>query len=101
MNSPRTPVIGLILAALVLLPGCRLLNRTSCNKPQAYQKAEDNPALKIPLGLDAPDTRTALHIPPLTEPVAPRGPDDPCLDAPPSYVTAPARPAAPPVPAPG
>jgi hypothetical protein len=39
----------------------------------------------VPPGLDAPDTRNALPIPPLSEPERPRKAEDPCLDAPPKY----------------
>jgi len=42
--------------------------------------------LKIPAGLDNPDTTNALHIPPLNEPVPPplKG-KQPCLDEPPAF----------------
>ncbi len=95
MNALRTPVIGLVLASLVLLPGCRVLKSGggACKKPQEYQQAEDLPALRIPVGLDAPDTRTALRIPQLQEPAVPRGQDEPCLEEPPAYSSTPARPA--------
>ncbi|MGC4028124.1 MAG: hypothetical protein QM696_04540 [Steroidobacteraceae bacterium] len=101
MNAFRSPVIGLVLAAVVMLPGCRVLGSSNtCNKPQEYQQAQDLPALHVPLGLDAPDTRAALRIPPLDQPpVAPRSEKDPCLDEPPAYASTPAAPAGP-VPAP-
>jgi hypothetical protein len=51
--------------------------------------------LQIPAGLQGPDTRSSLPVPPLAEPERPRRADEPCLDAPPPYANpAPARPAA-------
>jgi len=88
--------MAVAVAAALVLSGCKTLASSSCNKPQVYQQAGDEPALRIPLGLDAPDTRTALRIPPLDEPAAPRAPSDPCLDEPPAFAApAPATPAAP------
>ncbi len=54
------------------------------------------PPLKIPPGLDAPDTTSALRLPALNEPPPPaRGRKDPCLDDPPSFkITKPAAPQA-------
>lgn len=86
MSIARPLAAVAAVAAIFVLPGCRALSSSTCNKPQAYQDARDEAALRIPLGLDAPDTRSALHIPALDEPAAPRGPSDPCLDEPPAYV---------------
>jgi hypothetical protein len=47
--------------------------------------AKSVPPLKIPQGLDAPDTASALKLPTLNEPLAPRSKKDPCLDEPPSF----------------
>lgn len=47
--------------------------------------ARSVPPLKIPPGLNAPDTASALKLPTLNEPVAPRSKKDPCLDEPPSF----------------
>jgi len=42
--------------------------------------------LKIPPGLDTPDTANALHIPALNTPAPPaRKKADPCLDEPPPF----------------
>ncbi len=77
-------VIG--LTVLLLLGGCKALRGGgSCNKPQPYMAARSVPPLKIPQGLDAPDTASALKLPTLNEPVAPRSKKDPCLDEPPSF----------------
>ena len=88
MTASR-PTLCLLIAATMVLGGCRALTGSNCHKPQAYEQAQDLPALEIPPGLDAPDTRGALRIPALNEPEAPRGPDDPCLEEPPPYSNAP------------
>ncbi len=50
--------------------------------PRAYATAQEVPVLKMPAGLDGPDTREALQVPPLTEPEAPRPEKGPCLEEP-------------------
>ncbi len=66
--------------------GCHALRGNSCNAPQVYQAAKSGPPLKIPTGLDAPETTNALRIPALNEPAPPpRTTKDPCLDAPPPF----------------
>jgi uncharacterized lipoprotein len=62
----------------------------SCNATDKdYAGAEEVPPLQAPPGLDKPDTRNALKIPPLNTPERPRGKDEPCLDAPPPFATTP------------
>jgi hypothetical protein len=82
----------LVLAAVILvLPGCKLFRRhgsaTSCREPVFTQDQGNLPPLKIPAGLDAPDTRNAVHIPELNEPERPRTKHEPCLSQPPRYDT--------------
>ena len=77
-----------IALAMLVLPGCGRLFKASCARPDDYARAVQNAPLKVPAGLDAPDTRTALPIPPLAEPERPRTATDPCLDAPPKYIEA-------------
>ncbi len=83
--------LGLILAVALALAGCHpfkaLRSRElSCHKKQPYTAATSVPPLKIPAGLDTPDTTNALHIPPLNEPAPPlRKGKQPCLDEPPSF----------------
>jgi uncharacterized lipoprotein len=92
--------LGLILAVVVGLAGCHPIralrsSELSCHRKQVYMTASSAPQLKIPTGLDTPDTTNALHIPPLNEPAPPpRKGKDPCLDEPPSF-KAPPKPAAP------
>ena len=80
------------LTLLLLLPlcGCSHLHfashRHSCNKPGLYASARSVPPIRVPPGIDKPDTHAALRIPELNEPAPPpRRPTDACLDEPPSY----------------
>jgi hypothetical protein len=94
MKFVRTTVLLLLLPPLV--GGCHLFRGASakaCHSPHPYQKAQTVPPLKIPGGLDAPDTTNALRLPTLADPgPAPRSGKQPCLDEPPPYkVTQPAK----------
>jgi uncharacterized lipoprotein len=93
MKSARAIVLLLLLLPLA---GCHLFRGASakaCHAPQPYQKAQSVPPLKIPPGLDAPDTTNALRLPTLNEPPpTPRRGSQPCLDEPPPFrVTQPAK----------
>jgi uncharacterized lipoprotein len=78
--------------ALVALCGCHFFHRHTgknytCNDPQLYAKAQSIAPLKTPIGLNAPDTKGALHIPDLNQPPPPaRTHSDRCLDLPPPFV---------------
>ena len=88
--------VGLVVALAVSMGGCKVLRSTSasCHKKQPYMAASSVPGLKIPAGLDVPDTTNALRVPDLKEPAPPaRKGKDPCLDEPPAYKVA--KPAAP------
>jgi uncharacterized lipoprotein len=79
-----------VLAGVGLtLGGCHSLHALtqSCNQDtDGYMQAGSVPPIKVPVGIDPPDTKSALQIPVLNEPAAPqRGPKDPCLDAPPKF----------------
>ena len=90
----------LLLACLILpLAGCGSMLKTKCATPADYAAVVDNPALKVPEGQTGPDTRRALAIPALNEPEPARPADQPCLDIPPAFTPAPAKPAAPKPPA--
>ena len=90
-----------VIALAVALAACHHGVKSSCPQPREFASAQDDPPLKIPAGLDKPDTHAAMHIPNLAEPERQRAANEPCLDRPPKYSTT-ARPAppAPPAPAP-
>jgi hypothetical protein len=92
MTNTRVFMVAVVAGGMLLAGGCKQLTGGNCNKPQAYAAAEEIPPLRIPVGLDGPDTRAALKVPPLDEPEAPRGVNDPCLDAPPPAAAPVARP---------
>jgi uncharacterized lipoprotein len=88
--------IVLLVLLLPLAGGCSIFRGASakaCHSPQPYQKATTVPPLKIPSGLDAPDTTNSLKLPALNEPPPPaRKGSQPCLDEPPPFkVTQPAK----------
>ena len=88
--------VAVLLLLLPLMSGCHAFRGASakaCHGPQPYQKAASVPPLKIPPGMDAPDTTSALRLPTLNEsPPAPRKGKQPCLDEPPPFkVTQPAK----------
>jgi uncharacterized lipoprotein len=82
-----------LLLSLLALSGCGLFRPSfeSCTETPAYAGAGELPPLKVPEGLDLPETRNALRIPPVTAPEKPL--DGRCIDAPPAY--GPSRPATP------
>jgi hypothetical protein len=88
MKHPaRLACLALGTGMLLLTGGCHVLG--TCNNPEAYAGAREIPPLKMPVGLDGPDTSRAVRIPPLDEPEAPRGADAPCLEEPPPWAGAP------------
>ena len=82
-----------LIAAAVLLNGCHLFHgfQPDCHKPQEYQRAAQLPPLKVPSGLDSPNTQGALVIPTVGLVPPPPGPHEACLDTPPRYKPAPAN----------
>jgi len=97
----------MLIAAAALASGCGLFHKFSgdCHSPQEYQHAGQVPPLKVPPGLDSPNTQGALVIPAAGLALPAPGPKEACLDVPPRYKPAPANkaasemPAAPPPPA--
>jgi len=84
-------------AALSLLGGCHAFHSmNACPHGEAYTKSTSVAPLRVPAGMDAPDTSQALKLPALNEPAPPpRSRKDPCLDEPPPYkVAKPATPQA-------
>ncbi len=89
--------ILLPIAAAMLMSGCaRLLHgfAPDCHKPQEYQRAVQKPPLRVPPGLDTPNTQGALVIPAVELAPPPPGRHEACLDAPPRYKPAPPNKAA-------
>lgn len=82
-----------LIAAAVLLNACRLIHgfHPDCHKPQEYQRAAQLAPLKVPSGLDSPNTQGALVVPTVDLAAPPPGPHDACLDTPPRYKAAPAN----------
>jgi len=85
-----------MIAAASLLCGCHLFHHrvAECNRSQEYQRAVQLAPLKVPPGLDSPNTQGALVIPTVELSPPPRGPHDACLDTPPRYKPAPPNKAA-------
>jgi uncharacterized lipoprotein len=87
--------ILLVVAVAALVSGCHLFGLTQdCHTPQEYQRARQVTPLKVPPGLDSPNTQGALVIPTVELAPPPPGPKDACLDVPPRYKPAPANKAA-------
>ena len=83
-------IAGTVVACVLsvtLLSACGK-NRSVCRQDDKdYVGAREMPPLQAPPGLDAPNTRNALRVPPLTTPERPRAKTDACLDAPPPFET--------------
>ncbi len=79
---------------LGLTAGCHSLV-ADCHAQQEYQHARQVASLKVPSGLDSPNTQGALVIPAVDVVAAPApGLKDACLDQPPRYKAAPTNKAA-------
>ena len=83
----RFALIAAVMAAVAGLAGCKHIRNLggSCHDTKPYMKAQTIAPLKIPAGLDTPDTANALHIPTLNTPAPPRKRNAPCLDEPPPF----------------
>ncbi len=84
----------MVVAAAALMSGCHLFRGADCHTRQEYQRAGQVPPLKVPAGLDSPNTQGALVIPTVELAPPPPGPKDSCLDVPPRYKPAPPNKAA-------
>jgi hypothetical protein len=86
MTNLRCLKLTALLCGLVLAGGCSALAGTSCLKAPGAAETQDRPPLRVPVGLDGPDTREALAIPALdtsaVPPFATRCLEDPPLLAP-------------------
>jgi uncharacterized lipoprotein len=96
----KAMLLGLTLLAVLLTAGCNPFRRSAeaglCKEPEGYAQASEAATLRIPAGLESPDTRNALRIPDLDTPRPPtRTREQGCLDQPPPYtVTRPTEPEA-------
>jgi uncharacterized lipoprotein len=88
--------ILMLVGVSALMSGCHLFGKLNpdCHSPQEYQHALSAPPLKVPAGLDSPNTTGALVIPAVTDAPPPPGPHDTCFDVPPRYQPAPSNKAA-------
>ncbi len=84
---------ALTVCALAL-GGCSLFHSKSagdkpvrCSDAKILSEPVNDPPLRVPDGLDPPNTAGAVVIPALNEPDHPRAPTDPCLSSPPDYGT--------------
>jgi uncharacterized lipoprotein len=86
----------MLVAASALMSGCHLFGKLNpdCHSRQEYQHALSAPPLKVPSGLDSPNTAGALVIPTVADVPPPPGPKDACYDVPPRYKPAPPNKAA-------
>jgi hypothetical protein len=80
--------IAALCAVIMFASGCKALSGKACNEPKAYTQTVELDPLAVPAGMKGLDTRRAVRVPDLKEPVAPRGPDDGCLEEPPKYSNA-------------
>jgi hypothetical protein len=88
-----------MIAAATMLSACHMFSHvfsraTDCHRQQEYQRAVQVSPLKVPVGLDTPNTQGALVIPTVDLAAPPPGAHDACLDAPPRYKPAPPNKAA-------
>jgi uncharacterized lipoprotein len=88
--------ILVLTAAGIFMSGCHLFSKLNpdCHSAQEYQHALSAPPLKVPSGLDSPNTAGALVIPTVTDVPPPPGAHDLCYDIPPRYKPAPQNKAA-------
>jgi uncharacterized lipoprotein len=85
----RIATLVLVAVFAAASSGCFKSKMTSCGQTNKdYAGAQEMPPLQAPPGLDPPNTRNALKVPPLDTPERVRGKDEPCLDMPPPFKTA-------------
>jgi uncharacterized lipoprotein len=92
----RVDRVLMLAVASTLMSGCHIFAKLNpdCHTAQEYQHALSAPPLKVPQGLDTPNTQGALVIPAIELAPPPPGPKDACLDIPPRYQAAPSNKAA-------
>jgi len=79
--------IVVFIGAVMLVSGCHINKRLNpdCHTRQEYREARQMAPLKVPQGLDLPNTQGALVIPTVELSPPSPGPKDACLDVPPRY----------------
>lgn len=85
MSKSRFLLLPLV-GGLAVLAGCSAVGGGSCLKPPPAADTGDLPPLRIPVGLDAPDTRSAMKVPPPEERAVAPPPVSGCLENPPQIV---------------
>ena len=89
MKYPTMRLPLLLTIVLFSLSGCSWMHHgkrsARCREPVVGGDVKNMPALHVPTGLDAPDTRNAIKVPPLDEPERARARGEPCLSMPPSF----------------
>ena len=101
MSGMKIATGFMCLTLLVGVSGCHMLHNkfssNRCTENRTYEGERSVAPLKVPAGMDAPETANALRLPQLNEPAPPaRARSAPCLDQPPSFkVQKPATPATP------
>ena len=86
-GTMRIAVILLGVVGMAALAGCKSPLNECHESNKDYAGAKEMPPLKAPPGLETPDTRNTLKVPPLDAPERVRGKDEPCLSAPPPFST--------------
>jgi uncharacterized lipoprotein len=84
-------VIALLASAALM--GCKSQLESCHQTNKDYAGAKEMPPLKAPPGLETPNTRNALKVPPLDTPERVRSKNEPCLDIPPPFSNPKATPA--------
>jgi uncharacterized lipoprotein len=81
--------ILMVSACLAALSGCHMFRGNfACHAAQEYQRAQQMPPLKVPLGMDAPNKTAPMVIPSVASDIPARGRRDACLEEPPKYKAA-------------
>ena len=81
--------IAVLITALAFagLAGCKTPLESCRQTNKDYSGAQELPPLKATPGLEPPNTRNALKVPPISSPERIRGKNEPCLDTPPPFST--------------
>jgi uncharacterized lipoprotein len=76
------------ILSVAMISGCKS-RMVSCKQDNSkdYAGARELPPLTAPPGLEVPNTRNSLKVPPLNTPERIRGREEGCLDTPPPFTT--------------